>query len=125
MLTQLIPRGCPSLSKIASDTMVALFQESHKQVCDACGSSHLLKWLHARTLALLTITMPLEVAVDDGLVAARTLHLDLVQPRLSAGRTALTHVRGQVDPECEGPLASIAYNGLPAATRTLLDTATE
>ena len=125
LLTQLIPRGCPSLSKIASDTMVALFQESHKQVCDACGSSHLLKWLHARTLALLTITMPLEVAVDDALVAARAIHLDLAQPRLSAGRTTLTHVRGQVDPECEGPLARIAYNDPSTATRTLLDAAAE
>ena len=105
--------------------MVALFQESRKQVCDVCVYSHLLYGYAPRTLTLLTITMPLEVAVDDGLIATRAIHLDLVQPRLPAGRTTLTHVRGQVDPECEGPLASIAYDGLTATTRTLLDAAAD
>ena len=48
-----------------------------------------------------------------------------IQPRLSASWAALTHVRGQVDPECEGPMASIAYNSIPATTRTLLDATAE
>ena len=76
-----------------------------------------------RAPTTLTVTVAFQVPVDDVHVATRTLHPGHSKPRLSASRAALAHVRGQVDPEREGPLAGEAHYGAPATTRTLLDAA--